>query len=214
MIAVIKGDIIASRTISNPESWMNPLKSLLSQWGTSPKDWELVWGDFFQLEIKSPQEALTKAWAIKSTIKQVSRVRKDKKNSPMDVRLAIGIGAKTYDGSKVSESNGPAFVNSGERFDRLKKDRVNMAIQSPWEELDKEINLYLKLAGIFMDTWTISSAELVLLYLQNPEATQEEIGIKLGIKQNSVSGRWSRAKIDEMIEINRVFQNKINNLLL
>ncbi|WP_009032613.1 hypothetical protein [Indibacter alkaliphilus] len=193
---------------------MNPLKSLLSQWGTSPKDWELVWGDFFQLEIKSPQEALTKAWAIKSTIKQVSQVRKDKKNSPMDVRLAIGIGAKTYDGSKVSESNDPAFVNSGERFDRLKKDRVNMAIQSPWEELDKEINLYLKLAGIFMDSWTISSAELVLLYLQNPEATQEEIGIKLGIKQNSVSGRWSRAKIDEMIEINRVFQIKINNLLL
>lgn len=214
MIAVIKGDIIASRKISNPEAWINPLKSLLSQWGNNPKDWELVWGDFFQLEIKSPQEALEKAWAIKSTIKQVPEGKGDKKNSPLDVRLAIGIGAKSYDGSKISESNGPAFVYSGERFETLKKDRMTMAIQSPWEEWDKEINLYLKLAGTFMDSWTISSAELVSLYLQNPQATQEEIGKKLGIKQNSVSGRWSRAKIDELIEINKVFQHKINDLLL
>ncbi|PRY90408.1 hypothetical protein [Mongoliibacter ruber] len=214
MIAVLKGDIIASRKISNPEIWINPLKSLLSKWGSSPKDWELVWGDFFQLEITSPKEALEKAWAIKSTIKQVSPRDSDKKNSPLDVRIAIGIGAKSYDGSKISESNGPAFVYAGERFDTLKKDRVNLAIQSPWEDFEKEINLYLKLAGTFMDTWTISSAELVYLYLQNPLATQEEIGKKLGIKQNSVSGRWSRAKIDELIEINRVFQQKINNLLL
>jgi hypothetical protein len=49
MIAVIKGDIIASRKIQDPEVWMNPLKALLSKWGDSPKDWELVWGDFFPI---------------------------------------------------------------------------------------------------------------------------------------------------------------------
>ncbi|WP_332910804.1 hypothetical protein [Algoriphagus boritolerans] len=35
--------------------------------------------------------------------------------------MAIGIGEKNYSGSKISESNGPAFVFAGEKFDRLKK---------------------------------------------------------------------------------------------
>ncbi|TVP49413.1 MAG: hypothetical protein EA341_09250 [Mongoliibacter sp.] len=213
MIAVIKGDIIASRKIQDPEVWMNPLKELLSRWGDSPKDWELVWGDFFQLEIKEPITAFGKALAIKALIKNVVHNKEDKSNGLLDVRLAIGIGAKTYAGTRISESNGPAFIHAGERFEKLKKDKINLAIQSPWEEFDKEMNLYLKLAGTFMDSWTVSSAELVAIYLDNPKATQEEIGEKLGIRQNSVSGRWSRAKVDELIEINKVFQHKLNNLL-
>ena len=204
MIAVIKGDIIASRKINNQEEWMQPLKALLNKWGKTPQMWELVWGDFFQIEISNPEEALLKALQIKALIK---------KTGTIDVRMSIGIGQKTYIGKRVSESNGPAYVNAGEKFETLKKDKINLAIQSPWQELDKEINLYLKLAGTIMDSWSVSSAEVVEIVLQSTEATQSEIGEKLGIKQNSVSGRWSRAKVDEIMEVEKVYRQKIKKLL-
>ena len=204
MIAVIKGDIIASRTLNNQEQWLQPLKTLLTKWGRTPQEWELVWGDFFQLEISSPEEALMRALEIKAVIK---------KTGSIDVRMSIGIGEKTYVGTRISESNGPAFVNAGERFETLKKEKINLVIQSPWPDMDKEINLYLKLAGTIMDNWSASSAELMEIVLQKPEATQKEIGEMLGIKQNSVSGRWSRAKVSEIMEVEQMFRHKVKLLL-
>lgn len=209
MIAVIKGDIIASRSLTNQEKWLTPIKTLLNKWGNSPKQWELAWGDSFQVEISNPEEALHKALEIKSIIKKVEPANANKKSSTIDVRMAIGIGTKTYTGDRISESNGPAFINSGEKFEKLKKERTNLAIQSPWTSFDDEINLYLKLAGIIMDNWSVSSAELVKIVLANPQITQEEIGEMLGIKQNSVSGRWNRAHIDEIVQIENVFRQKI-----
>ena len=70
MIAVIKGDIIASRKLTDQEKWLSPLKNLLSTWGKTPEQWELVWGDFFQIEIDHPEEALQKAFIIKTLIKK------------------------------------------------------------------------------------------------------------------------------------------------
>jgi len=70
------------------------------------------------------------------------------------------------------------------------------------------------IAGTFIDNWSVSSAELVETVLNNPKATQEDIGNILGIKQNSVSGRWNRAKTDEMLEIERVFRQKLKRLLI
>ena len=204
MIAIIKGDIIASRTLNNQEQWLQPLKTLLTKWGRTPQEWELVWGDFFQLEISSPEEALMRALEIKAVIK---------KTGSIDVRMSIGIGEKTYVGTRISESNGPAFVNAGERFETLKKEKINLVIQSPWPDMDKEINLYLKLAGTIMDNWSASSAELMEIVLQRPEATQKEIGEMLGIKQNSVSGRWSRAKVSEIMEVEQMFRQKVKLLL-
>lgn len=203
MIAVIKGDIIASRTLADPNKWLKPLKKLLSKWGRPRQDWELGWGDFFQIEIRNPEDALLKAFAIKAVVKSVASA---------DVRMSIGIGEKTFSSDRISESNGPAFIWSGEKFDKLRKEKTNLAIQSPWIEFDQEINLYLKLAGIIMDNWSVSSAELVKIVLENPEATQELIGKSLGIMQNSVSGRWNRSKIDEILEVEKVYRSKLLQL--
>lgn len=206
MIAVIKGDIIASRKLTNQEIWLQPLQSLLGKWGRTPEDWEVVWGDFFQIEISEPEEALHKALQIKSLIK---KTRSGKQSSVIDVRMSIGIGEKTYSSKRISESNGSAFVNAGDKFSLLKKEKTNIAIQSPWKSLDDEINLYLKLAGVFMDKWTVTSAELIWIALNYPDITQEKIGEKLHIKQSGVSGRWNRANADEVLEIEKVFRNKV-----
>ncbi|WP_298646441.1 hypothetical protein [uncultured Proteiniphilum sp.] len=213
MIGVIKGDIIASRKLTDQDKWLLPLKNLLAQWGKTPEQWELVWGDFFQVEFEDPEEALRKALAIKVLIKKIAPLNERKKISTIDVRIGIGIGEKTYSGVKISESNGSAFIHAGERFDALKKEKITMGIKSPWSLFDEEINLYLKLAGTFMDKWTISSAELIHAVLQNNTYTQEEIGKLLGIKQSGVSGRWNRANVEEIMEVEKMYRKKIKKLL-
>ena len=213
MIAIIKGDIIASRKIDDQERWLIPLKNLLGKWGSTPRQWELVWGDFFQVEIENPADSLKNALEIKALLKSISQFNGNKKIGPINVRMAIGIGEKKYTAPRISESNGPAFVYSGEKFEKLKKEKRTLAIQSSWPDFDDEINLYLKLANTFMDNWSVSSAELMKIVLQSPEANQEEIGEILGIKQNSVSGRWNRAKIAEIMEVEHVFRKKLKTIL-
>lgn len=70
MIAVISGDIIASRELENQGIWLNPLQNLLKTWGDSPKDWKLERGDFFQVEVAEVADALKKALQIKALIKK------------------------------------------------------------------------------------------------------------------------------------------------
>lgn len=213
VVAIIKGDIISSRKIENQDAWLKPLKELFSRWGKTPKNWEIIWGDEFQLEIEDPMEALQAAIEIKSLVKKIELKDSNKKSSIIDVRMSIGIGEKTYSSNRISESNGSAFVFASEIFNSLKKEKVNMAVKTQWPAFDEEINLYLKLAGLFMDNWSISSAELIETVIQNSGITQKEIGRILKIKQNSVSGRWNRAKASEVLEIESVFRRKLNGLL-
>jgi hypothetical protein len=213
MVAIITGDIIASRKLENQERWLSPLKNLLSTWGESPGDWKLDRGDFFQIEIANVEEALKKAFEIKALIKKVEPLDERKKISTIDVRLAIGIGEKTYSGESISESNGTAFIYSGEKFDVLKKENVTLGIKTPRQDFDEEMNLYLKLAVILMDKWSVSSAELMELVLKNPTMKQDEIGKKLTIQQSAVSRRWNRANVNEILEVNKMFQKKIKTLL-
>lgn len=214
MVAIITGDIIASRKLVNQEKWLFPLKNLLHSWGENPRDWKLERGDFFQIKVAKIEDVLQKALQIKALIKKVEPLDERKKISTIDVRLAIGIGDKTYSAESISESNGSAFIYSGEKFDLLKKENVTLGIKTPWIDFDQEINLYLKLIGILMDRWSVSSAELVEIVLNNPDMTQEDIGRQLGIQQSGVSRRWNRSNINEIVEVNMMFQKKIKTLLI
>ena len=212
MIAVIKGDIVSSRKIENPEKWLLPLKDLFNEWGRSPDQWELVWGDSFQLEIDRPEDALRKALLVKALIKKIAPETTNK--SLIDVRMTIGIGGKNYSGERILESNGEAFINAGEKFDELEKEKTTLLIKSQWPDFDTEMNLFIRLASVFMDNWSVASAELVEMVLKHPDYTQNEIGNRLGIKQNSVSGRWKRANIDEILSMEQMYRNKLKKLLL
>ena len=212
MIAVIKGDIVSSRKIENSEKWLLPLKGLFNEWGKSPGQWEVVWGDSFQLEVDRPEEALRKALRVKALIKKI--VSDETNKSLIDVRMAIGIGEKSYSGERITESNGEAFINAGEKFEELEKEKSNLLVKSPWPDFDGEMNLFIRLASVFMDKWSVASAELVEVALKHPNYTQNEIGRRLGIKQNSVSGRWKRANIDEVLSMEQMYRRKLEMLLL
>lgn len=203
MIGIITGDIVNSRKLSS-KIWIDGLKKLLNTIGKNPVEWEIYRGDEFQLEVKNPVDALMIALYIKSYFKSIK----------LDVRMSIGFGEVTYKAKKISESSGTAFSRSGEVFDTLKKQKINLAINSGNKAFDIEINLMLRLSLIFTNNWLEQSAKFVLTTIENPSLSQEEIGLKLGINQAAVSRRRKRAQFDLMMEMEQYFRNKINSISL
>ena len=132
----------------------------------------------------------------------------------LDVRMSIGIGDKTYDAARISESNGSAFVRSGELFEQLKKQKNTLAINTGQSDFDKEINLMLRLAQTFMNSWLVQSAEFILTEMENPTLSQEEIGLKLNINQAAVSRRRKRSQFELILELENYYRQKIKTLTL
>jgi len=199
MTAVLTGDIINSRKSKTPD-WLSNLKETLGKFGKEPEQWEIYRGDSFQLEI-DPKKALEAAIFIKASIKKEKNV---------DVRVAIGIGNKTYTSNQVTTSNGTAFINSGECFDTLKK--INLAIKTPWSEFDEQINLLLELASLTMNGWLPATATIVTSALENKDMNQKELAKMLEKSQSSISEALSRAGYDEINKLINTYQKKLKKL--
>lgn len=203
MIVILTGDIINSRKTTS-KKWMEDLKSIFQTVGKSPNDWEIYRGDEFQLEIKNIEDALLIAFQIKAFFKSIN----------LDVRMSLGFGDKTHKTRKITESNGSAFIRSGETFETLKKQKLNLAVNSGNATFDEDLNLMLKLSLSFMDNWLQQSGEFVVVAIQNPTLSQEEIGVKLGINQAAVSRRQKRANYELVKELDLYYRQKIKTLLV
>lgn len=167
-----------------------------------PGQWEVYRGDEFQIEIKNPEDALWSAILIKAHLKAIK----------LDARMSIGFGSKTHTAEKISESNGAAFINSGELFETLKKQKVTLAMRTGDVAIDEKMNLMIQLALTFMDNWLAQPAEFVVAALENPKLSQEELGQKLGINQAAVSRRQKRAQFDLVLQLDRYFRKQIKQL--
>jgi hypothetical protein len=201
MTSIITGDIIGSRQ-QESEHWVEDLKKILAPFGETPSQWEVYRGDEFQIEVKNPEEALLTAILVKAHLRAIKS----------DARMSIGFGDKTHDGEKISESNGSAFINSGELFETLKKQKITLAMRTGTDEIDEKLNLMIQLALTFMDSWLVQSAEFVATAIENPTLSQEELGLKLGINQAAVSRRQKRAQFDLVINLDRYFRKQIKQL--
>lgn len=199
MISILTGDIVNSRK-NNDTLWLQLLKEVLEDFGTSPKNWQIYRGDSFQLEIKNAEEALKAALKIKAKMKSSANI---------DVRIGIGIGKKEFNATKITESNGEAFVNSGFAFDNYLK-KQNLAIKTPWQNLDEELNIAFDLALLTIDSWTVNSAEVFKISLEKENATQNEIADILGITQGRVSERQKRAGFEPIMKLEKRFRKLIN----
>lgn len=211
MIAVITGDVVnstqhtksiherssayvTSHSVQNHKSieWLGQLKAALSTLGSTPNDWQIYRGDSFQLRINAPESAIAVAIWLKAMIRSLGI-------KGLDLRMAIGIGAADYEAEQVIESNGPAFINSGTLFDQLKKN--TLAIKTPWQELDEQLNIFLQLALLSIDRWTANSAKIVAASMQMPDATQSQVAEKLGIPQSRVSEGLDRAGYEPIMQM-------------
>lgn len=199
MIAVLTGDIINSRG-KNTENWLVELKAKLSIYGKTPKDWEIFRGDSFQLLV--PKElALESALHIKSAIKQFE---------DLDVRIGIGVGEIDYESSKITESNGSAFVHSGESFDGLKKQ--NMLLKSGNVEIDEAINLMLALLLLTANRWTSTVSSLIKLAIEHPDWTQNDLAKYSHKSQGNISETLKRGGFEEIMKVNAYYKSQIHKV--
>lgn len=196
MWAIITGDIINSRTI-DAQQWMDKLKETLNTFGKEPVDWEVYRGDSFQLRAPA-SDSLLIALLLKATIRQFKE---------LDIRQAIGIGEITYEAKRITESNGSAFIRSGECFETLKKETI--ALSSPWSDFDRVINTMLPLAALTMDYWTPTSSETIKKSLENPEMRQTDLAISLDKSQSNVSADLKRGGYDEIQKMVHYFNQEI-----
>ncbi|MDZ7682508.1 MAG: transcriptional regulator [Fodinibius sp.] len=203
MKAVITGDIVNSRH-SSPKETLEDLKSVLQTYGKSPRDWEIYRGDSFQLVVAAPKDSLDIAVTIKAMLKT---------EQGRDGRMGIGIGSISYRAQAVTESNGDAFVRSGNCFEQLRANKTNLAVESPWAEFDDEMNLYFQLALIAMDDWSPASAEFMIAQLTNEDQSQQALATTLGISQSSVSERKKRARYEQLLQLRKRFKKRLEELL-
>jgi len=199
MISIITGDIINSKS-SAPRTWLNTLKTILNQYGSQPQQWDIFRGDSFQLETK-PEDALKAAILIKASIKQFKNI---------DVRMAIGIGEKTFSSQKITESNGTAFINSGECFDALKK--TTLAVKSPFNTFDTQINIMFELALLTINNWTATSAKLIKTAVEHPELTQVQLAKHFKTTQSNISKGLKRGGFDEISKLLNYYNALVKTL--
>lgn len=202
MISILTGDIVNSRKIP-VEIWLPVLKSSLTLIGNK-KSWEIFRGDSFQLETK-PAEAFLTAIYLKASIKTIKS---------LDVRIAIGIGQNKFSSKKITESNGEAYIYSGEKLDEIKEKAITLAVQTPWQDFDYEMNVSIRLALIAMDNWTQISAEMVKLSIENRGISQKELAELAKKSQSTLSEALKRARFNDILELDTLYRKKINSLIV
>lgn len=160
----------------------------------------IVPGDSFQLAL-SPEKALLAAIHIKAGIKQLSNI---------DVRMAIGIGTQDKKSTRITEATGPAFIRSGECFDQLKKQ--TLAIATPDEKLDENMNMVIIMATLVMDNWSPNVASVILKMIENPEMNQQEISVKMKKSQSTISEALKRGGFEEVKKMEAFYRKQIDTL--
>jgi len=198
MTAIITGDIVNSRSVT-VEKWLPVLESALSKFGTKEKDWEIFRGDSFQLET-APENVIKVAIYLKTVIKTIDL---------LDLRIGIGIGEKNFVAGTVKESNGEAFVFSGEAFEGLKKRSFSLKTHS--EKTDRQINLIFDLLMIIIGKWNVNTAKTVCVTLDFPDLTQMELAEKINKKQSQISRELKKAGFEEVLKAINYCQDSIND---
>lgn len=206
MTGIITGDIINSRKIGDQNIWLEPVKAIFNSWGGTPKTWEIYRGDSFQVEIRDAPKLLNEALRIKSCIRSTDK--------HIDVRMGIGIGEKVFDAARITESNGPAFINSGDAFESIRKYKKNLQIITPWKDFNDELKIMMDLALLLMDKWTRTTAQIIRESIDQPELKQSEIAEKLGIKsQPEISQARKRGGYDEIMAMESYFRRSVEKYL-
>jgi hypothetical protein len=204
MIAVLTGDIVASRRMPDKRQLLHRLQEIIEKRSGLPKTprWGIFRGDGFQVELSTPADALRVAILIRSGIRSVLEFY----NEGLDARIGIGIGAKGYVGKSINESDGEAYQSAGKVLDSLK---TGIQVETSWKEFDTPVNISLSFADVLIREWTHAEAEIAWMSMSG-NFTQIEMAKKLKISQPAVNKRINRAHLDELNALISYFYGEIS----
>lgn len=211
MIAVLTGDIVKSRSLSDKSQWLERLQAVWEhlQEQQPTLKWELYRGDSFQASTTQPELALHTAILLRSSLRALPEFYLQK----ADVRIAIGIGAAGYTTDKLSESDGEAYHFSGLTLDELNQSKQRLKLKSAWPELNEQSDATLGLLEHLMAEWTQPINETVYHHLLAPQLTQQELAAKLSLTQPTINWRINKARLDLVLKYESYFRKSVNVLL-
>jgi hypothetical protein len=201
LYSVLSGDLVGSSKLGTEER-----KEILSVLKDSFKliksiypeaitfAFDVYRGDSFQGVLSEPSVSLSSAIIIRAYLRY-------KISQKADARIAVGIGGIDYLPKHITEGYGEAFVVSGQLLDKMKKSRYNLQIETPSEEINKELKVEFILLDFLISKWSAEQAEAIIKHLRG--LTQEEIAKDLGISQPAVHKRLDNAGfwlIDQMCD--------------
>lgn len=185
--AIITGDIVDSTKMTKSErtTMLQLLQSLSERLSPLCKtNIEIFRGDRFQLRVTEPTKTLQIALAIRAIIRANKFVGN---NEQWDACLAIGIGTLDYETDSLSTSDGEAYRLSDRRLG------ARLYIDTPWEEVNKELMVSTLFADDIVTGWTQSQSRIMFEKLVKDQ-NQEQIGKILEVSQQSVSKTLKAAK--------------------
>ena len=189
--AIITGDIVDSTKMTKSErtAMLQLLQSLSERLSPLCKtNIEIFRGDRFRLKVTE----ITKTLQITLAIRAIIRANKFAGNNEQwDARLAIGIGTLDYETDSLSTSDGEAYRLSGRGLDQIGGARLY--IETPWEEVNKELMVSTLFADDIVTGWTQSQSRIMYEKLVKDQ-NQEQIGKILEVSQQSVSKTLKAAK--------------------
>ena len=188
--AVLTGDIIKSRDISDRDTLLHKLTDVLDLvTAAGGCRYELYRGDSFQLHLEGPASSVEAAFLIRAALIAASPSRQER----WDARISIGIGQIDYHNPKVTTSDGEAFRLSGEGMDKLAAKNRNLRIETPWDTRSDGIELLTRLADDIVSNWSHFSAE-TMYYAMRDHVSQNKLAARLKKSQPTINQRLATAK--------------------
>ena len=206
---VITGDIVDSSKLSieERERLLLVLNEAISDIKTNICEdisYEVFRGDSFQIVVDNPAVSLSVAVILRASLMAHTPVNSSFK---WDARIAVGIGTIDFKSDHISTSDGEAFKNSGRCFDKLKKNE-RLAIQTPWNDFSRELEVSTGFADHLITKWTQKQAEAILPELLT-NSSQKEIAGLLNKTVQNVSNVLNSAKLPLIKRYLNRFRTKI-----
>lgn len=228
MNAVITGDLVKSSQIKDEgieavlKSFKESFKEINSYLLDGEGLFEIYRGDSFQIVIKKPEKALLISILLRSSLRKFNpslytQIKTDIKKpiylAYSDARISVGIGMISYKKGSITEWQGEAFKRSGQSLDQMIGGNKRLGINTPWEEVNKELEVECLLADAIINRWTATTSETVYEYLLY-QKNQNEIAKQFNIKQPSVHKRLVKYGNIDAIEFfirryNELIKNRI-----
>ncbi len=175
-IAVLTGDLIGSRRLSEPQR-QHLFQELNRLWhefaaarpGFAKGDIQVFRGDGWQALASPPQHAVNAAIFVRASVKALNLV------DGIDTRIGVGIGAvDSLKPDHLGDSNGPAFIQSGEALDSLANIAPAWAFKPPQAKLNDIALATFPIMDLAIQRWTKAESAAV-------------VGSLLGLTQEAIA---------------------------
>lgn len=200
LYSVINGDIIGSTRLSDERRkfYLDALKKLFNELKKNKKElgvvrsFEVYRGDSFQGALNKPEKSLKVILLLRSYLRMITSkygvktkksilVHRTSFNTITDLRIAVGIGKIVKLESRLLESDGEAFHRSGRLIDSMKKSGQNIAIETPWDKRNEELDVFCGLLDSIIARWSPLQAEVIYYSLKGLNQTQIAETLKTSI---------------------------------